>query len=242
MNRSKETAFTTRIWGRVPAAFVGVIVAFGCGESIPPLIPTTIAISPIEATLVVGETVQLTAVIRDQNGTAMALQPTWSTDNPTVMSVSSASGLVTAMAAGGAMASVQYEALSASIPVTVLPPFELIASVQTPTDYHYHDDLQENACHYEMTVTGTGGRPADFALWGTGELTWVYVGGGTFTLELSVGDMVDRFGSDRIFSGQSQTVVRSATSASDFDLLYTLRATLPDQSSWSELVSIPCSG
>jgi uncharacterized protein YjdB len=63
----------------------------------------TVSVSPASSSPVVGSTVQLSATLRDANGTLLTGRVvTWSSANPSIASVNSASGLVTALAAGPA--------------------------------------------------------------------------------------------------------------------------------------------
>ena len=85
---------------------------------------TSLAVSPNSAQLEsIGETVQFTAEVRDQNGNAiMGVTVAWSSDATGVATVD-ASGLVTAVGAGTATVTATAGALSASAAVTVeLPP------------------------------------------------------------------------------------------------------------------------
>ncbi len=89
-------------------ATVGVLACGGDELVIPPVPPppptpvaTTVEVAPSSATLgAVGETVQLTATVRDQNGNTMASAAvTWATGDGAVATVSAA-GLVTATGEG----------------------------------------------------------------------------------------------------------------------------------------------
>ena len=84
----------------------------------PPPVATTVAVSPAAAQLSsVGETVRLSAEVRDQNGRAMpGATVTWTSSDPSVVSVD-ASGLVTA--AGDGTATVTAASGSASGTATV---------------------------------------------------------------------------------------------------------------------------
>jgi hypothetical protein len=232
----------TKLGQRVRAVFVGLLVASGCSESIPPLIPTTIVVSPIEASLGIGETVQLTAVISDQNGATMPLQATWGTSDPTVASVSVASGLVRGVAAGVAKVSAHYEGLAASISTTVLAPFEIAISGNT-SSYYLDDSSQRWRCHFGVTTTATGGRTSDFASWTSGEIQYRYAAGSSSTVALTATDLLDWFGSDRLVSGETKTAYRVGSFSSALSRMdITLRATLPDRSLRSRFVSISCGG
>jgi hypothetical protein len=61
--------------------------------------PASITLSPRRDTLSVGNSLQLTALIRDQFGNPMSVTPTWSSTYPQTASIS-ATGLVTARAEG----------------------------------------------------------------------------------------------------------------------------------------------
>ena len=111
---------------------VGLVLASGCGggdsatapEPLPdPSRPTTIAVSPFATELTaLGETVQLTAEVRDQNGRVMAgATVTWSSSNTSVATVDQA-GLVTAISTGTAAITARAGPASASAGITVNAP------------------------------------------------------------------------------------------------------------------------
>ncbi len=88
------------------------LFAVSCGSEI-------ITVSPSTFSLTVGQTVQLAAADRDQNGTAMTgVTNTWSSTNTAVATVS-ASGLVTAVAAGSATITATSSTVSGSAAITV---------------------------------------------------------------------------------------------------------------------------
>lgn len=94
-----------------PIALVIVALVSGaiaCGDEEPPTepppqvsIPSSVTVSPDSATLQsLGETVQLTAMVRDQNGRTISdAAVSWASGDPAVVTVS-ASGLVTATGNG----------------------------------------------------------------------------------------------------------------------------------------------
>ena len=111
---------------------VGLVLASGCGggdsatapEPLPdPSRPTTIAVSPFATELTaLGETVQLTAEVRDQNGRVMPTATvTWSSSNTSVATVDQA-GLVTAISTGTAAITARAGPASASAGITVNAP------------------------------------------------------------------------------------------------------------------------
>ena len=86
----------------------------------PPPVATTVAVSPAAARLSsVGETAQLSAEVRDQNGRAMpGATVTWTSSDPSVVTVD-ASGLVTAAGDGTATVAAASGSASGSATVTV---------------------------------------------------------------------------------------------------------------------------
>ena len=225
----------------VARPLVVTLVASACADSIPPPVATSIDISPLEAVLGVGETLQLTVVLRDQRGAQMDVRPTYASTNPGVVSVSALTGLVTAAAPGSVMVIASYEALTASAAITVLASFTLDVTANTHS-YTYNDQTQLYECDLEVTASASGERMTDYALWTSGEVQFRYAAGGSLTIFLGRQDLINRFGSDRIFSGQTQTWRRVALSRNEFDLLLTYRATLPDSSGWSDVVDVICVG
>jgi uncharacterized protein YjdB len=88
----------------------------------PTPVVTTVAVSPAVTSVVRGNTVQLSAQARDQNGNVMSgVTFTWTSTNNSVATVSSA-GLVTGMAAGNASITATASGRSASSAVTVTEP------------------------------------------------------------------------------------------------------------------------
>ena len=122
-----------RTWSAL--ALYAACATAGCEDPIPP-IPTTIAVSPTTATLKsIGETVQLTAIVRDERGSKMSnVSVTWGSDDPSVASVSASdTGLVAAKANGEATITASVGSAEATARVTVKQiPAEVI--VTPPTD------------------------------------------------------------------------------------------------------------
>lgn len=98
-------------------------------------VPATVSLLPTTLTLTfIGETAPVTATVKDAQGTAITnQQPTWSSSNPTIASVSNA-GLVTANSAGSAQISATLGSAIAGIPVIVsLPAHTITPSAPTLT-------------------------------------------------------------------------------------------------------------
>ena len=102
-----------RGWAGVPVALL-VCGVLACGDDpVEPPVATTVAVSPATASLAsLGETVELSATVRDQNGDVMTGAPvSWSSSDNAVASVNT-SGLVTA--AGNGMATITATSGTAS--------------------------------------------------------------------------------------------------------------------------------
>lgn len=100
-----------------PAAF---LMALGACSSSEPSIPSEITLSPNSVSLAaIGETRQLSATVRDQNGDPLSgVSVTWSSSNPAVASVT-ATGVVTAHTNGSAGITATAGSPSGTAQVTV---------------------------------------------------------------------------------------------------------------------------
>lgn len=101
----------------------------------PPPVVTTVTVSPPSASITVGGTSTLQAIVKDQNGNVMTGQSiAWTTDKPSVATVN-ASGVVTAVAAGSATisAATSGKSGSASITVTAAPAVVTTVTVTPPS-------------------------------------------------------------------------------------------------------------
>ena len=149
------------------AAMATVAWAAACGDggtepSAPPPDPpraTTVMVSPATAELTaLGETVQLRAEVRDQNGQAMAgASVTWASGSAAVGMVSAA-GLVTAVANGTAMITATSGSASGTATVTVAQEVSAVAVTPVAATLVAGDTLRltaEAADANEHPVAGT---------------------------------------------------------------------------------------
>jgi uncharacterized protein YjdB len=83
--------------------------------------PARIVVSPSSASLSVGETVQLTAVVYDADDNIMNRSVTWSSGSTSIATVGGA-GLVTAVSAGTAVITAKTQNVSGTATITVNPP------------------------------------------------------------------------------------------------------------------------
>lgn len=153
----------------------------------------TVTVSPPSSTIPVGSTVQLSAVLRDDQGTALSGRAVlWSTSDPTRATVST-SGLVTGMAPGGPVTIVATsEARSGSAQVTVNPLPLAITTSALPQG--------TVGLAYSQTVAATGGvtpyswsiasgsLPPGVTLSGTGVVSGTPADNGSFAVTLRVTD------------------------------------------------------
>lgn len=152
------------------AVLAGVAWVVGCGDGTtdparPPEIPVpaTITVSPASAELTaVGETVQLSAEVRDQNGRVMSRAAvTWVSVSNAVARVDAA-GLVTAVGNGTSTISATAGSASGSAEVTVAQAVKGIEVLPAPGKVSAGDTLRLSAEAWDAnghTVPG-------------GEFTW----------------------------------------------------------------------
>ena len=147
---------------RVWVVVAGVALAAACGGDsttaptpVPlppdptpvPTSPTTVTVSPLTAELDVGETVQLAAVVRDQNSSVMAgATVTWTSSASSVATVDP-SGLVTGVAEGTATITASVGDVQGTAEITVVNPVassdrEILVELYNATDgpNWIHDD------------------------------------------------------------------------------------------------------
>ena len=91
------------------------------GAATPPAPVASVSVTPASASLVVGATQQLSATTKDNAGNTLSGRTiSWTSDAPTVATVS-ASGVVTAVAAGAATITATSEGQSGTSSITVAP-------------------------------------------------------------------------------------------------------------------------
>jgi Big-like domain-containing protein/WD40 repeat protein len=102
---------------------IAAIILVACNGDLPDILEpgSRISISPLETSLLVGETERFTAQAYNADNEEIAANIRWSSSDPTVASVEKASGVVTAVATGTATISVAAGILDARATITVLP-------------------------------------------------------------------------------------------------------------------------
>ena len=173
---------------RIPRVLpIGALALAGCGDTTEPPAPrpAAVAVTPFHTEIpALGQTVQLTAEVRDQDGRVMTgVALTWSSSTAAVASVE-ASGLVTAASNGATTITASAGAASATATVTVA---QVVASVAvTPAaDTVVEADtlrlaaLAADANGHEVTGTAIAWASADTLVAvvdGAGLVTGVAVG------------------------------------------------------------------
>ena len=141
---------------RLSAVLAVVALAKGCGDGDSPTAPptpeparpTTVTVSPATAELTaLGETVQLTAEVRDQNARVMAgATVTWTSSANPVATVD-ASGLVTAVRGGNTTITATYEEITAesviSVWISTLSEGSVRVLYVVPADREFRDDYSD---------------------------------------------------------------------------------------------------
>ena len=149
----------------------------------------SVAVSPASATVSVGGTQQLTATPLDANGNPLSGRTvTWTPDASGVATVS-ASGLVSAVAAGSATITATSEGKSGSSAVTVPVPVASVAVSPAPATVAKGSTVQLSATLSDAsgnpltgrTVTWTSSAPGIATVDGTGLVTGVAAGSATIT-------------------------------------------------------------
>ena len=136
-----HTGVVTHTVRSIDAAYngtaAGSITATITDNDAPPLVPTTVDVTIDSSSIEVGHTAHASAVVRDQNGNVMAGEAVvWSSNTPSFASVS-ASGVVTAVAAGTAVIKATDGSASGTASVTVTappPPPPVVTTISVSID------------------------------------------------------------------------------------------------------------
>src|SRR5436309_5330412 len=107
-------------WALTAITGTHTVCNFAITGSQPPAPVATVTLTPASATVNEGQTLQLTATLKDANGnTLVGRSITWSSSNPSAASVNG-TGLVTGVAAGSATITATSEGKSGSSAITVV--------------------------------------------------------------------------------------------------------------------------
>jgi len=130
----------------------------------------SVTVSPAAVSLTVGQTMQLAAVTKDANGTALSGRTvTWTTSNSTVATVS-ASGLVTGVAAGTATITATSEGVAGTAASTVTAP---VSNPGTVTNLAVVGVTDTGATLAFTEVSDGTGLPASYDVrFGVAPISW----------------------------------------------------------------------
>jgi hypothetical protein len=116
------------------AAIGLAIVLAACSDSAGPPAVGSVTVSAVAATIAAGDSVQLTAVVRDAAGNVLTDRPvTWSSSNTVVGSVHETSGRFRAHDQGSVTITARAETKTGTISLTVVPPPVALVVVQGDT-------------------------------------------------------------------------------------------------------------
>jgi hypothetical protein len=116
-------------------AVIGLLVSLGCGDSAPTVVASfgplhSVEVSPSQASVTIGGSLQLSAVPRDSAGNALAgKQISWSTSDPARATVNG-QGLVSGLTAGPVTITATVEGKTGNATVTVLSPGQSLTGLQ----------------------------------------------------------------------------------------------------------------
>ena len=162
--------------GRIGTAMTALAAAIASACSDPVPVPSTITVSPFSANLVaLGETVQLSAAVKDQNGNSMPdATVAWSSGAPSVATVA-ANGLVAAAGLGSATVTASSGSVSGTAAVTVE---QVPAAVAVSPDSLNFDAFGDTATLAAVVSDRNGNeiRDAEVA-WSSGDTTVAVVDG-----------------------------------------------------------------
>lgn len=119
------TKMSVRRISRIGLALLVGAHLFGCGDSTGPPTVASVEVSLAIDEIMIGQTVQLTATVRDIDGNVLSVGVRWSSSDTLVATVSQ-TGLATGVAAGTAVITVTAGGESDSVAVTVLAPVETV--------------------------------------------------------------------------------------------------------------------
>ena len=120
------------------------------------------------------------------------------------------------------------------------PPMDVTITATTTQSIAYNDDTQRWECHSNLTATATGGRDGESAMWDLSEVQHRYVDGSTDIWSMSLTQIQDFWGSDRIQTGDVLTASRINWGNQSFNIMYSFRLEMPDLSLKSIAVFVAC--
>ena len=194
---SNDSVATVSQTGDVATRAVGTATITATSEgasgsatvTVSPVPVASIEAQPATATLVVGATVALTAQVKDANGALLDRAVSWSSDAPSVATVSP-TGVVTAVAPGSATITVQAEGRSATAAITVnrapvaavaVTPSSVSVAVGSKVTLAATATVADGSAVTDRVITWTSSDLGIAVVSTTGEVTGVAPGSATIT-------------------------------------------------------------
>ena len=178
------------------ATFLGLTPAQGSIQVQVTIEAATLVVTPNPVTVNIAQTQQLTSVTRDRRGNLINRQPTWTSGNNNIATVS-ATGVVTGIAAGQTNITARSATLTATVPVTVRSSSSIVGRVANAVNAGPIPGATVTAT-LSGSVVGTTTTNA------TGDYSLI-VGPGTYQLTVSAQGFVTDIASVTVASGQTAT-------------------------------------
>jgi len=207
-----------------------------------PSVPASILITPEAPQLVVGTSTPMTAEVRDQYGALMpGVNLAWGVGNPSVAAISSAGVLEGVTAGESSVFVVADGSLNAQVTAEIFGEFSVAFASATHSPSAWNATRQRYECSYDFSATASGGLPGTSATWTSGEIDVRLVSGDEFNIQLSAMDLLDRFGTTTITTGEEQSFGRLVWHESEdiVVLFYTIRWNV-EGSAFSATTTVDC--
>ena len=166
-----------------PIALAAMLAAGACKETVVKVLAVaSVEVSGSSGPLMVGQSAQLNASPRDDRNTALTNRTiTWSSSNPSVVSVSG-SGLVQAAATGSATITASIEGVNGSLALSVNNPAPSVTSLAP-------NSIAVGSAAFQLNVTGSGFVPASVVVFNGQDRATTYVDGSTLRASITAADV-----------------------------------------------------
>jgi hypothetical protein len=188
------------------------LLVVGCGTKVTP-VPKALSMTAGSMLFGIGKTSQLTAYERLTDGSVVTVtdKATWTSSDPSVVSVSS-SGLLTTHAVGGATISASYDSLSASKTVSVQLPVLTTFRIGVPSAFTAAGQTQQ------LTATagfndGSSQDVSSSTQWSSDETSVISITAGGLASSSALGVAVINAAYTQLFASATTTVTPPGTFA-----------------------------
>jgi len=209
---------------RASFALALLLWPFSCGGGDPPEAPSPVGgpssliLTPSQVILPERGTSAVSATVLDPTGQPVEVPVVWGSSDARVVMVADTGGVL-AVQAGSALVWARAASLVETVPVTVVPPLSVEISYRLlpPDSVNATASATPGSCVYRLTASVAGGAPGDSATWAASAIDALDDAGSPVTVEVTATDMLDRFGTLVMRSGdelQSTPLRIAASSAS----------------------------